>query len=62
MKVGFGKSYYFLFEDEDGEQFVVEERNLEEAWKIAKEYFGNNTEYIGEVDEYDAMISGCDIY
>lgn len=56
------KSSYFLFEDEDGEQFVVEERNLEEAWKIAKEYFGYNVEYVGEVDEYDAMTSGCDIY
>ena len=55
----------FLFMDNDsGEQFFVECRDLNEAWAIVRDNFGDDAEleYLGEYSVEEAELLGYDTY
>lgn len=53
---------HYLFEDWDGEQFIVGADSLKEAKDRAAEYFGQNCRYICKLSDYAAECSGLDEY
>lgn len=58
------KNYLFL-DNESGEQFFVECESLDEAWEIALDNWGEETddlEYLGEYSVEEADILGYDTY
>lgn len=53
---------HYLFEDlESGEEFIVGAGDLDEAKKIAKEYF-TEPKYYYRMTDYEAECSGLDEY
>ena len=58
------KDYLFL-DNESGEQFFVECESLDEAWEIARDNWGEETddlEYLGEYSVEEAEILGYDTF
>lgn len=58
------KNYLFL-DNESGEQFFVECESLDEAWEIARDNWGEETddlEYLGEYSVEEAEILGYDTF
>lgn len=53
---------HYLFEDWDGEEFIVGAENLDKAKKIAAQYFGNHFRYLGRLTDIEAEMSGLDEY
>lgn len=53
---------HYLFEDWEGEQFIVGADKLRKAYGIASEYFGENCRYICKLTDYEAECSGLDEY
>ena len=61
------RHFWFEIVDEDsenyGEEFLVGAENIDIAWEIAEEYFGDlELEYGGECSEEEAEMSGLDEY
>lgn len=58
------KDFLFL-DNESGEQFFVECESLDEAWEIARDNWGEETddlEYLGEYSVEEAEILGYDTF
>lgn len=53
---------HYLFEDWDGEQFIVGANTLKEAIAEAKEYFNGHIRYLGKLTDEQAEMSGLDEY
>lgn len=51
----------YLFEDENGEEFIVEATTRENAKSIALDYF-NEPKFICELSDFEAEMSGIDTY
>lgn len=54
----------FLFTDGDsGEEFICQAESLEEAEGILEDYFiVENLSYVCELSDYEAEMSGLDVY
>jgi hypothetical protein len=56
---------YLFIDNESGEQFFVECKSLDEAWEIALDEWGGDTddlEYLGEYTVAEAEILGYDTF
>ena len=53
---------HYLFEDWEGEQFIVGADSLKEAKERAAEYFGEHYRYICKLTDFEAEASGLDEY
>ena len=53
---------HYLFENWDGEEFIVGAKDMKEARGIASDYFGNNFRYIRKLTDEEAEMSGLDEY
>ena len=56
---------YLFIDNESGEQFFVECETLDEAWEIARDNWGEETddlEYLGEYAPWEAEILGYDTF
>ena len=56
---------YLFIDNESGEQFFVECETLDEAWEIARDNWGEETddlEYLGEYTIEEAEILGYDTF
>lgn len=56
---------YLFIDNESGEQFFVECESLAEAWEIARDNWGEETddlEYLGEYEPWEAEILGYDTF
>ncbi len=56
---------YLFIDNESGEQFFVECESLTEAWEIARDNWGEETddlEYLGEYSVEEAEILGYDTF
>ena len=56
---------YLFIDNESGEQFFVECKSLAEAWEIARDNWGDETddlEYLGEYSVEEAEILGYDTF
>lgn len=53
---------HYLFEDWDGEEFIVGAKDLKKAKEISAEYFGNHFRYICKLTDIEAEMSGLDEY
>lgn len=56
---------YLFIDNESGEQFFVECETLDEAWEIARDNWGEETddlEYLGEYTPAEADILGYDTF
>lgn len=54
---------YWFCDDESGEEFFVEAKTREEAWKVATDIFEENSlNYYGEVSFAFAEAMGLDTY
>ena len=53
---------HYLFENWDGEEFIVGADNMKEAKEIASENFGDHFRYLGKLTDDEAEASGLDEY
>ncbi len=62
MQANKTKERYYLFQDEDGEYFVVMDYSKIHAIEAAKDWFNEEVKYCHEVDDEYAERYGLDVY